>query len=115
MALPFTLRAVDPGSRARRGTITTAHGPVETPAFMTVGTRATVTGLDPTDLAAVGAQVLLANTYHLMLRPGVDVFRRVGGIHRFMGWSGPVLTDSGGYQIFSLPSDRTISEKGARF
>ncbi|MEO7095994.1 MAG: tRNA guanosine(34) transglycosylase Tgt, partial [Polyangiales bacterium] len=111
----FTLRAVDPGSRARRGTIMTAHGPVETPAFMTVGTRATVTGLDPIDLAAVGAQVLLANTYHLMLRPGVDVFRRVGGIHRFMGWSGPVLTDSGGYQIFSLPSDRTISEKGARF
>jgi queuine tRNA-ribosyltransferase len=115
MALPFTLRAVDPGSRARRGTIETAHGPIETPAFMTVGTRATVTGLDPADLAAVGAQVLLGNTYHLMLRPGIETFRRVGGIHRFMGWSGPVLTDSGGYQIFSLPGDRTINEKGARF
>jgi len=115
MALPFTLRAVDPGSRARRGVIETAHGAIDTPAFMTVGTRATVTGLDPRDLASVGAQVLLGNTYHLMLRPGVEVFRRVGGIHRFMGWSGPVLTDSGGYQIFSLSSDRTISERGARF
>jgi queuine tRNA-ribosyltransferase len=115
MALPFTIRAVDPGSRARRGTIVTAHGPIETPAFMTVGTRATVTGLDPADLATVGAQVVLANTYHLMLRPGIETFRRVGGVHRLMGWSGPVLTDSGGYQIFSLPGDRTIGEKGARF
>ena len=82
---------------------------------MTVGTRATVTGLTPEDLRAAGAQILLGNTYHLMLRPGVDLFRRVGGIHRFMGWNGPVLTDSGGYQIFSLPGDRTINEKGARF
>ena len=93
----------------------TAHGPVETPVFMAVGTRATVTGLDPGDLAALGAQVVLANTYHLMLRPGPELFRRVGGIHTFMGWPGPVLTDSGGYQIFSLPGDRTITEKGARF
>jgi queuine tRNA-ribosyltransferase len=115
MLLPFELCAVDPHSRARRGTLLTQHGPVETPAFMCVGTRATVTGLDPEDLKAMGARVLLANTYHLLLRPGPELFRRVGGVHAFMRWSGPILTDSGGYQIFSLPSDRTISERGARF
>ena len=103
MTLPFTVRALDVHSRARRGTLTTAHGVVETPAFMAVGTRATVTGLTPDDLRAVGAQVVLGNTYHLMLRPGPELFRRVGGIHEFMRWPGPVLTDSGGYQIFSLP------------
>jgi queuine tRNA-ribosyltransferase len=115
MPLPFTVSAVDPGSRARRGTLTTAHGQIETPAFMAVGTRATVTGLTPADLTAMGAQVVLGNTYHLMLRPGLELFRRVGGIHRFMGWPGPVLTDSGGYQIFSLRDDRTVGEEGARF
>jgi queuine tRNA-ribosyltransferase len=115
MSLPFTVLAVDPGSRARRGSLTTAHGRIETPAFMAVGTRATVTGLTPADLSAMGAQVVLGNTYHLMLRPGPELFRRVGGIHNFMGWHGPVLTDSGGYQIFSLPGDRTLSEEGARF
>ena len=115
MPLPFTVLAVDPSSRARRGTLTTAHGRIETPAFMAVGTRATVTGLTPADLTAMGAQVVLGNTYHLMLRPGPELFRRVGGIHKFMGWSGPVLTDSGDYQIFSLPGDRTVSEEGARF
>jgi queuine tRNA-ribosyltransferase len=113
--LPFALGASDAGSRARRGRVLTAHGPIETPAFMAVGTRATVTGLTPADLTEVGAQVVLGNTYHLMLRPGPELFRRVGGIHRFMGWSGPVLTDSGGYQIFSLAADRTVSEEGARF
>jgi queuine tRNA-ribosyltransferase len=115
MPLDFTLRAIDPASSARRGTLRTRRGPVETPAFMTIGTRGTVTGLTPEELRAAGAQVLLANTYHLMLRPGVELFRRVGGLHAFMDWSGPVLTDSGGYQIFSLPGDRTISERGARF
>jgi queuine tRNA-ribosyltransferase len=115
MPLPFVVHAVDPGSRARRGSLTTAHGTIETPAFMAVGTRATVTGLTPADLTAMGAQVVLGNTYHLMLRPGPELFRRVGGIHNFMGWQGPVLTDSGGYQIFSLPGDRTLSEEGARF
>ena len=113
--LPFTVRAVDDASRARRGVAVTAHGPIETPAFMAVGTRATVTGLTPADLTEIGTQVVLGNTYHLMLRPGPDLFRRVGGIHRFMGWNGPVLTDSGGYQIFSLAADRTVSEKGATF
>lgn len=115
MSFHFTVSAVDPGSRARRGTLLTPHGHVETPTFMAVGTRATVTGLTPAELEAVGAQVVLGNTYHLMLRPGVELFRRVGGIHRFMGWHGPVLTDSGGYQIFSLPGDRVITEQGARF
>lgn len=115
MVLPFTAHGVDRASSARRGTIVTAHGAIETPAFMPVGTRATVTGLDPIDVTTLGAQVILANTYHLMLRPGPELFERVGGIHNFMRWSGPVLTDSGGYQIFSLSADRTINEKGARF
>jgi len=115
VSLPFSITAVDPASRARRGTMLTAHGRVETPVFMTVGTRATVTGLTPEDLRATGAQVLLGNTYHLMLRPGVELFERVGGIHKFMDWDRAVLTDSGGYQIFSLPGDRTITEEGARF
>jgi queuine tRNA-ribosyltransferase len=115
MLLPFEIDARDSGSRARACTLQTAHGPVLTPVFMTVGTRATVTGLDPVDLAALGAPVVLANTYHLMLRPGIEAFRRVGGIHRFMAYPGPVLTDSGGYQIFSLAADRTVSEQGALF
>jgi queuine tRNA-ribosyltransferase len=115
MAFSFSLGARDPGSQARRGTLHTAHGVVETPVFMPVGTRATVTGLAPDELAALGAPIILANTYHLLLRPGPELFRRVGGIHAFMRWPGPVLTDSGGYQIFSLPGARTISEEGARF
>ena len=82
---------------------------------MPVGTRATVTGLTPDDLLTLDAPILLANTYHLLLRPGPELFRRVGGIHAFMRWPRPVLTDSGGYQIFSLPADRTIDEDGARF
>ncbi|MCY0991059.1 tRNA guanosine(34) transglycosylase Tgt [Nannocystis sp. ILAH1] len=115
MRFPFHVSAVDPGSRARRGALDTPHGRIETPVFMAVGTRATVTGLTPAELHEVGAEVVLGNTYHLMLRPGPDLFRRVGGIHRFMGWHGPMLTDSGGYQIFSLSDDRVISERGARF
>jgi queuine tRNA-ribosyltransferase len=115
--MPFAFRtgARDPATRARRGTLSTAHGEVETPAFMPVGTRATVTGLTPDDLRAAGAGMILANTYHLLLRPGPDLFRRTGGIHGFMRWDRPVLTDSGGFQIFSLPGDRTLSEEGARF
>jgi queuine tRNA-ribosyltransferase len=115
MSLPFTVTAIDRNSSARRGTFVTSHGAVQTPTFMPVGTRATITGLDPVEVAAMGAQVILANTYHLMLRPGPELFQRVGGIHNFMQWSGPVLTDSGGYQIFSLPAARTINERGARF
>lgn len=115
MVLPFAVEAEDRDSNARRGRIETNHGPIETPAFMTVGTRATVTGLDPDDLERVKTQVVLGNTYHLSLRPGPKRFERFGGIHGYMGWRGPVLTDSGGYQIFSLSKDRTIVERGARF
>ena len=113
--LRFVRGARDPGSRARRGTLLTSRGAIETPVFMTVGTRATVTGLTPDDLLALDVPILLANTYHLLLRPGPELFRRVGGLHAFMRWPRPVLTDSGGYQIFSLPGDRTINESGARF
>jgi queuine tRNA-ribosyltransferase len=115
MGFSFSLLGVDPGSRARRGVLRTARGVVETPVFMPVGTRATVTGLDPTELRTLGAPILLANTYHLLVRPGPELFRRMGGIHDFMQWPGPVLTDSGGYQIFSLPGDRTVTEREARF
>jgi len=114
-AVRFETLAVDPESRARRGRLHTRRGAVETPAFMPVGTRATVTGLGPGDLRAAGASMILANAYHLLLRPGPEVMRSVGGIHRFMGWDGPVLTDSGGFQIFSLSPDRTLDEAGARF
>jgi queuine tRNA-ribosyltransferase len=115
MPFRFSLGARDPGSRARRGTLTLAHGTVETPVFMAVGTRATVTGMRPEEMLALDAPIVLANTYHLLLRPGPELFRQVGGIHRFMNWPRPVLTDSGGYQIFSLANDRTVSEEGARF
>ncbi|MFY3745422.1 tRNA guanosine(34) transglycosylase Tgt [Anaeromyxobacter sp. Red801] len=105
----------DAETRARRGTLETPHGRVETPAFMPVGTRASVTGLTPADVREAGAEIILGNTYHLLLRPGPEAFRTLGGIHRFMRWDGPVLTDSGGFQIFSLSHDRVITEAGARF
>ena len=98
---------------ARRGQLVTPHGAVQTPAFMPVGTRATVRALDNADLRAVGAEMVLANTYHLMLRPGAELVDRRGGLHGFMAWDGPILTDSGGYQIFSL--EPKISEEGAEF
>ena len=115
MPFSFQLLSKDPDSRARRGRFHTMHGVVETPVFMPVGTRATVTGLAPDEVRELGASIILANTYHLMLRPGPELFRAVGGIHPFMRWPGPVLTDSGGYQIFSLPGSRTLSEDGAKF
>lgn len=115
MSLGFHVHARDPLSSARAGRLETAHGTVETPAFMSVGTRATVTGLSPADLRDVNTQIVLGNTYHLMLRPGPEVFARVGGLHQFMQWHGPILTDSGGYQIFSLAEDRKITEEGALF
>ena len=115
--MPFTFQvtARDPGCAARRGAFTTNHGRVETPIFMPVGTRASVTGLTPEDLVGLDAQIILGNTYHLLLRPGPEVMRGFGGLHRFMGWDRAILTDSGGFQIFSLSADRTISEAGARF
>jgi queuine tRNA-ribosyltransferase len=100
---------------ARRGTLTTAHGNVETPCFMPVGTLADVKLLEPRDLHEIGARIVLANTYHLWLRPGRETLVAAGGIHRFMAWDGPILTDSGGYQVFSLESQRTIDDDGVTF
>ena len=113
--LSFTIEKESTGSRARAARFQTAHGEVRTPVFMPVGTQATVKNMNVEGLKATGAQVLLANTYHLLLRPGPDVFRKFGGIHRFMNWDRPVLTDSGGFQIFSLPESRVMTEAGARF
>ena len=101
--------------QARRGRLRTAHGAVETPAFMPVGTAGAVKAVTPRDLRAAGAEVVLANTYHLHLRPGDELIARRGGLHRFMGWSGPILTDSGGYQVYSLAARRVIGETGVRF
>jgi queuine tRNA-ribosyltransferase len=98
----FTIAARDPGSRARAGVLQTTHGPVETPVFMPVGTRATVKALTPDDLRAHRAQIILGNTYHLYLQPGHELVAQMGGLHRFMAWDGPILTDSGGFQVFSL-------------
>ena len=109
----FELAARD--ERARAGIFTTPHGVVKTPAFMAVGTLATVKALDPAELEAMGAQMILANAYHLHLRPGDALIRELGGLHRFMGWPRPILTDSGGFQVFSLASLRTIDEDGVEF
>jgi queuine tRNA-ribosyltransferase len=95
--------------------MTTSHGVVETPAFMPVGTQATVKTLDPIEVVATGAQIVLANTYHLMLRPGLEILEAAGGLHQFMGWNGPILTDSGGFQIFSLAQQAKLSEEGVTF
>jgi len=100
---------------ARTGVLTTPHGAVETPTFMTVGTQATVKGLTPDQLAAAGAKILLSNTYHLALRPGDELIAELGGLHKFMNWPGPILTDSGGYQVFSLAERRKITDHGAEF
>ena len=113
--LAFTLEKESPGSKARAARFPTAHGEVRTPVFMPVGTQATVKNMTVETLKAIDAQVLLANTYHLLLRPGPAVFEKFGGIHRFMNWDRPVLTDSGGFQIFSLEADRVITEAGAQF
>jgi queuine tRNA-ribosyltransferase len=111
----FEVRSADSTTQARRGTFTTPHGPVETPAFMPVGTQATVKGVDPGRLRETGAQMVLANTYHLALRPGEKTVAALGGLHEFMGWSGPILTDSGGFQVFSLADRMTVDEHGVRF
>jgi len=100
---------------ARAGTLTLPHGTVRTPAFMPVGTQGTVRALSPFDLRAVGTQMVLANTYHLHVRPGDDVVAALGGLHRFMGWDGPLLTDSGGFQVFSLEGDRRVDDDGVEF
>ena len=111
--LKFELLATE--GLARRGRLTLNHGVVETPIFMPVGTYGTVKGVLPRDLEAMGAQIILGNTFHLWLRPGLDVLRTFGGLHRFEGWSRPILTDSGGFQVWSLGEMRKISEEGVRF
>jgi queuine tRNA-ribosyltransferase len=111
----FELLTSDPVSGARRGRLTTARGMVETPVFMPCGTQATVKTLDPRDLEAEGIALILCNTYHLYLRPGHEIIRSLGGLHRFMGWDRAILTDSGGYQVLSLALLRTISEDGVSF
>ncbi|MEW6689433.1 MAG: tRNA guanosine(34) transglycosylase Tgt [Pseudomonadota bacterium] len=100
---------------ARRGVLELAHGAVDTPAFMPVGTYGTVKAMSPAELEELGAQIVLGNTFHLWLRPGTEVIAKHGGLHRFMGWNGPILTDSGGFQVFSLDTLRKISEEGVRF
>ena len=114
-AMFFELIKEDGGSAARRGRIHTAHGPIETPAFMDVGTLGSVKALESRDLAELGVQVVLGNTYHLMLRPGAEVIAAAGGLHAFMRWDGPILTDSGGFQVFSLAKMRKLTEEGCRF
>ncbi len=115
MGSHFIVLKDDTTTQARLGRLTTAHGVVETPAFMPVGTHGTVKAMLPRDLKEMGCQILLGNTYHLYLRPGAEAIGELGGLHRFMGWDGPILTDSGGYQVFSLGALRKISEEGARF
>jgi queuine tRNA-ribosyltransferase len=111
----FAFEVLATVGRARAGILSTPHGPVETPAFMPVGTAGTVKGLDPTELRAAGVEMLLANAYHLHLRPGEELIQALGGLHRFMGWDGPILTDSGGFQVFSLETMRTLDEDGVEF
>jgi len=113
MSTEFEIIKTD--GQARLGTLMTAHGPIDTPAFMPVGTAATVKAMTPEAVAQTGAQIILGNTYHLMLRPGADRVQRFGGLHKFMNWPGPILTDSGGYQIMSLNELRKMSEEGVTF
>ena len=111
----FELLASDQHSKARRGRLKTAHGVIDTPAFMPVGTQGSVKGVSPRELRELNAQIILGNTYHLFVRPGLDVIKHFGGLHNFMSWDGPILTDSGGYQIFSLVKLRKITEDGVEF
>lgn len=115
MSAPFTFEVLATAGRARAGLLSTPHGPVETPAFMPVGTVGTVKALDPAELRTAGVDMLLANAYHLHLRPGADLVSTLGGLHAFMGWSGPILTDSGGFQVFSLEGLRALDEDGVEF
>ena len=114
--MDFNLEAKDKGSSARAGTLTTDHGEIRTPIFMPVGTLGSVKAVSQTDLRdEVGADIILGNTYHLYLRPGMDTLKKAGGLHKFMNWDGPILTDSGGYQVYSLSHKRKLTEEGAHF
>src|SRR5437868_6257108 len=111
----FELTATDQNTKARRGRLKTAHGVIETPAFMPVGTQGSVKAVSPRELRELKAQIILGNTYHLFVRPGLEGIRHFGGLHRFMNWDGPILTDSGGYQIFSLAKLRKLTSEGVHF
>ena len=114
--MDFTLQATDPSSKARAGRIVTDHGVIKTPIFMPVGTQGSVKGVHIPELRSqVHAQIILGNTYHLYLRPGIEILNRAGGLHKFNGWDGPILTDSGGFQVFSLSHNRKLTEEGAHF
>lgn len=115
MTITFEIVRRSAESEARQGRVTTPHGSFETPAFMPVGTRGSLKGLHPRDVAKTGSQVVLANTYHLALRPGAEVVERLGGLHRFMNWPGAILTDSGGYQVYSLGDTNTVTDDGVTF
>ncbi len=111
----FELIKQDSGSKARLGRVTTPHGEIQTPIFMPVGTQASVKSVHPAELVDLNAQIILSNTYHLFLRPGMEVMEKMGGLHRFMQWNRPILTDSGGYQVFSLAKLRKITDEGVKF
>lgn len=113
--ISFELTHEDKKTKARAGIITTPHGAIETPVFMPVGTRATVKAMAPEELKQIGAQIILSNTYHLYLRPGHDLIKEAGGLHKFMNWDRPILTDSGGFQVFSLSEMRKVSDEGVEF
>ena len=112
---PGTFEILATDGEARLGRLQTAHGAIETPVFMPVGTQATVKTLEPRDLEELGASVILGNTYHLLVRPGPEIIGACGGLHRFMGWERPILTDSGGFQVFSLTKLRKMTEDGVAF
>ena len=114
-AVTFELIKKDTGTQARCGLLATPHGVIETPVFMPVGTAATVKAVKPDDVKELGARIILANTYHLYLRPGHETVRKAGGLHKYMHWDGPILTDSGGFQVFSLASLGKITEEGMEF
>ena len=111
----FELLKTDASTKARLGRLTTAHGVVDTPVYMPVGTQGSVKAIDPRELREMGTQIILGNTYHLNIRPGLDVIRAAGGLHRFINWPAPILTDSGGFQVFSLAKIRKIKQHGVEF
>jgi queuine tRNA-ribosyltransferase len=114
-AVTYELIKKDSRTRARRGVVHTPHGDIQTPVFMPVGTQATVKGMRPEQVKELGAEIILSNTYHLYLRPGHDIVKEAGGLHKFMNWDRAILTDSGGFQVFSLGQMRKITEEGVKF
>src|SRR6266550_662632 len=111
----FELLKTDASTKARLGRLTTAHGVVDTPVYMPVGTQGSVKAIDPRELREMGTQIILGNTYHLNIRPGLEIIRAGGGLHKFINWEGPILTDSGGFQVFSLATIRKIKPHGVEF